>query len=104
MTDDILRLKVARKEPPDGKLMLVPAPLNKCIHFNSSFEIDEKAGKCKCLKCGEEVSAMFVLKRLMGLESQWMNTRKAYQVEMKRLEERSRTKCQHCGKVTRISR
>ena len=47
---------------------------------------------------------MFVLESLMHQESRWMRTREAYQEEMKRLDERSRTKCQHCGQMTRISR
>lgn len=96
-------LPVKHKAPPSGDLMLIPPPASKCIHFNTSFEVDEDAGKCTCKGCGEEVSPMFVLKRLMQLESRWMRTRSAHQDEMKRLKERSRTKCQHCGKMTRIS-
>lgn len=67
-------------------------------------EVDLKGGKCKCLKCGGEVGPMFVLEQLMHKESQWMQTRAAYQDEMRRLDERSSTKCQHCDKMTRISR
>lgn len=100
---DVVQLKTERRTPPDGKLMLVPPPFGKCIHFNTSFEIDEDAGKCKCLGCGEEVSPMFVLTALMKLESRWMRTRAAYQDEMARLKARERTKCQHCGEMTRIS-
>lgn len=99
---DVLKLPVKKVEPPGGRLMLVQAP-GPCIHFNTSFEVDENAAKCKCLGCGEEVSPMFVLKRLMRLESQWMRTRAAYQDEMKRLKERERTKCEKCGHMTRIS-
>lgn len=100
---DVLKLPVKRNEPPDGSLMLVPPPFEKCRHFNGPFEVDEDAGDCKCLKCGEKVTAIFVLKQLMRQESQWMRTRAAYQDEMKRLKERERTKCQHCGQMTRIS-
>ena len=100
---EVVKLKTERRTPPDGSLMLVPPPFGKCIHFNTSFEVDMDAGKCKCLGCGEEVSPMFVLKRLMQDESQWMRTRAAYQDEMKRLKGRSSTKCTHCGQMTRIS-
>jgi len=100
---DVLKLPVKRIDPPDGSLMLVPPPSGKCIHFNGPFEVDENAGDCRCLKCGEKVTAIFVLKQLMRQESQWMRTRAAYQEEMKRLNERERTKCQHCGQMTRIS-
>ena len=46
---------------------------------------------------------MFVLEQLMKQESQWMRTMATYQDQMKRLAERSRTKCQHCGEMTRVS-
>ena len=67
------------------------------------FEIDVKGDKCTCKRCGEQVGAMFVLETLMKTESQWMQTMLRHQDEMKRLAERSRTKCTHCGKMTGIS-
>lgn len=100
---EVLELPVKYSPRPDGSLMLVPPPVGACQHFNGPFEVDEKSGDCKCLKCGERVTPIFVLKQLMRMESQWMRTRDAYQDEMKRLKERSRTKCQHCGQMTRIS-
>lgn len=101
-TGVVLKLPVKHVQPPDGSLMLVPPPYG-CNHFNTSFEVDDKKEDCKCLKCGQSVSAMFVLKRLMDLESRWHTTRQNYQDEMKRLNERSRTKCEKCGEMTRVS-
>lgn len=103
-TTNILKLPIKPTTPPDEQLFLVPPPLNKCCHFNGPFEVDQDAGKCKCLKCGEEVSPIFVLTQLMMVESRWNQTRLAYQAEMKRLSERSKTKCEHCHKMTSISR
>jgi hypothetical protein len=100
---EVVRLPVTKVEPPDGTLMLVPPPFGKCIHFNTTFEVDEDSGDCKCLGCGERVTAIFVLVQLMKQESRWNRTREAYQAEMQRLKERERTKCQHCGQITRIS-
>jgi hypothetical protein len=100
---DIVRLPVDYKAPPDGARMLVEVPYAACAHLRSAFEVDVRAGKCKCLDCQGEVSPMFVLERLMHRESQWMRTRAAYQDEMQRIAERERTKCQHCGQITRIS-
>jgi hypothetical protein len=40
---------------------------------------------------------------LAGEETKWHESFKRYQAEMRRLSERSRTKCQHCGQMTRIS-
>lgn len=100
---DVLKLPVKKTEPP-GDRMLQPVPYaGRCAHRNTTFEIDLAAGDCKCLGCGERVTAIFVLEKLMQEESRWMRTRAAYQDEMKRLKERERTKCQHCGQMTRIS-
>jgi hypothetical protein len=101
--ENIVQFTGKRKEPV-GDLMLVPVPVEKCRHIFTQYEVDIDAGKCKCLKCGAEVSPIFVLEQLMHQESRWMRTREAYLDEMKRLDERARTKCQHCGEMTRISR
>lgn len=86
-----------------GDHMLVPVPFEQCRHWNASFTVDIDAGECVCSKCGGKVTPIFVLEQLMKQESQWMRTREAYLGEMKRLGERQSTKCQHCGKLTRIS-
>ena len=93
-----------QSESRDGGSYLREVPRTKCNHYRGPFEVDPDAAKCKCLTCGEEVSAIFVLKELMRKESQWMRTRAAYLEDMKRLAERSKTKCEHCHKMTRISR
>lgn len=100
--DKITRLPVKPKHGT-GNLMLVPPPPGKCNHFNASFEVDVDAAECTCSRCGEKVTPIFVLNELMRLESQWNRTRESYADEMKRLRERSSTKCIHCGKMTRIS-
>jgi hypothetical protein len=101
---EVVPLPVVRRPSPEDGPMLQSVPLgSRCIHFNTQFEVDRDAAKCRCLGCGLEVSPMFVLEALMRKESRWMQTRAAYQDEMRRLAERERTKCQHCGKITRIS-
>jgi uncharacterized protein YeaO (DUF488 family) len=40
----------------------------------------------------------------MHKEHRWHELHARYQDEMQRLAERERTKCQHCGQLTRISR
>lgn len=99
---DVVALPVKHR-PEKGNLMLTPPPMKKCSHFRGLFTVDLVAGKCSCRECGDEVSAMFVLEKLMQAESLWNRTREAYQDEMLRLKTRSRTKCQHCGQMTRIS-
>lgn len=101
--ENIVKFTGKQKEPV-GERFLVPVAPATCLHFFGPFEVDDKAAKCKCLRCGEEVGPFFVLQQLMQQESRWMRTREAYIGEMKRLDERSRTKCQHCGEMTKISR
>lgn len=99
---NIAQLPVKYKKPQEGERFLLPVAPGKCSHWNGPFEIDTKGGKCTCKACGEEVAPMFVLDQLMKKESQWMQTLATYQENMKRLAERSRTKCEHCGTMTRI--
>lgn len=103
-TDNVRALPVTPRPAPEEGAMLQPVPATKCHHHLASFEVDVDAGKCRCKRCGDEVSPMFVLERLMLQESRWMQTMRTYQDQMKRLSDRSRTKCQHCGEMTRISR
>ena len=103
MSDDKITQLPVKPKADTGHLMLVPPPADGCRHFPASYEIDVDGGKCKCKKCGGEVSPWFVLEKLMHHESTWNRTREAYQDEMMRLKERSRTKCDHCGKMTRVS-
>lgn len=101
---NVTRLPVRNKLSDEQQLFLVPPPDKTCSHLQASFVIDVDAGKCKCRGCGEEVSAIFVLEQLMKAESRWMRNRERYMDEMKRLNAREKTKCNHCGKITQISR
>lgn len=70
----------------------------------ANYLIRQGETEVECGLCGTRLDPMFVLMKLAREESQWNRTREQYQEEMKRLRERSRTKCQHCGGMTRISR
>ena len=58
----------------------------------------------ECSRCNTRLDPMFVLKILATEETQWSRVRARYLDEMKRLAERTRTKCMHCGNMTEISR
>lgn len=102
-TDNVHALPVKPRPSPDEGAMLQPVPVTQCQHLLAAFTIDVDGGKCFCQRCKGEVSPMFVLEKLMQQESRWMRTMETYQDQMKRLAERSRTKCQHCGEMTRVS-
>lgn len=73
-----------------------------CCHRR--FIVDETAEKVECADCGEKLNPIWVINYLAGKESQWRYNGEKYREEMQRLSERSKTKCEHCGHMTRISR
>lgn len=100
---NVIPIGVRPRPNAESGPFLAPPPLDACRHTLGPFEVDVRAGKCTCRKCGGEVSAMFVLEELMRDESRWMRHRQEFIDRMQRLRERSRTKCEHCGAMTRIS-
>ena len=119
MSDDdkVKRLGVKFKAPPkeDGPMLRIvhSGGRGDCDHRwtfvdgrmrSVQYLIREGETEVECGNCGTRLDPMFVLKRLAHEETKWLEARATYAEEMKRLGERSRTKCQHCGQMTRISR
>lgn len=100
---DVVRLNVPFKPPIAEEQFLVRAPM-ACVHLNGPFLIDDTLAEVTCGRCKQKLNPMFVLKQLMHSESRWHQSFNQYQGEMKRLSERSKTKCEHCNKMTRISK
>ena len=98
---DVMKLPV-RPRRDLGDRMLAPVAGAKCFH-NHTYLIDDRATEVTCSACGEKLNPIWVLLQLMHQESRWHELHARYQDEMKRLNERERTKCQHCGAMTRIS-
>lgn len=102
-TNNVTVLPVKRKEPPGNDAPFFVVKTAACPHFGP-FLVDDKAATVECQQCGERLDPMYVLGRLAREETRWHETHKRYHEELARLKERSRTKCQHCGEMTRISR
>lgn len=75
---------------------------HKCWHRR--FTVDEQAEKVLCADCKEPLNPMWVLVQLSNQETKYHELHDRYQDELKRLKERSRTKCRHCGNMTPISK
>lgn len=117
-SDNVTKLNVRFKNRDhDGPMLKVVSTIgtDKCNHRdyivpgtyairNVQYLIRDGETEVECGNCGTRLDPMFVLRALAGNESRWMETAKKYQEEMQRLNERSRTKCRHCGKMTKISR
>lgn len=113
MSDDdenVTKLPVRFKGPgPEGRTLVYPQEVGKraCYHqieTGAKFIIDQSLAEVECSVCGEKLNPMWVLTRLAAQDNRFQENHTRYQEEMKRLKERSRTKCQHCGEMTRISR
>lgn len=115
MSDDdkISKLPVRFKQPPgeEGRTLKVVSRWedNKCDHVSSwrqsiTYLVRKGETEVECSGCGTRLDPMFVLSLMANAESDWLRTRQIHIEESKRLAERSRTKCDHCGQMTRISR
>lgn len=111
--DKVRKLGVKFKGPPSDEQMLKVVRDGGCDHriawvnnrmVHASYLIREGETEVECGFCGTRLDPMFVLRLLAHEETTWLRTRKAYQDEMKRLAARRRTKCEYCGRMTRISR
>ncbi|MFA7333371.1 MAG: hypothetical protein WC130_03660 [Kiritimatiellia bacterium] len=105
MADDkIIPLGVTFKKPDDGEKMLSLVTYSPGECREHSYLIDPQADTVTCKNCPKVFNPMAVLVDLCRKESRWMNSYRQYHDEMKRLDQRQRTKCEHCDKMTRISR
>lgn len=104
--DKVTRLPVRFKDAaPADRTLVFPHEVGKsdgCQH--EKFIVDRAKAEVECGACGEKLNPMWVLVQLCGRDRRFHEAHKRYHDEMKRLSERSRTKCDHCGRMTRISR
>lgn len=98
----ILELPVRFKRDSEERT-LHPVLVRACSHGHG-FDVDESASEVTCRTCMAKLNPMWVLARLAHQETNYHETEKRYRDEMARLAGRSRTKCQHCHQMTRISR
>jgi predicted RNA-binding Zn-ribbon protein involved in translation (DUF1610 family) len=96
--DKVTPLPVKKREGSANVLTVVHS--YRCRH--SRFEVDEKLAEVTCRDCGEKMSPMWVLIQI-AYEERTLNDRLiALKTECQLLSGRVRTKCDHCGKMTRI--
>lgn len=111
--DKVVKLGVRFKSPPgeDAPILKIVSDWQTCNHRHwpgtlrpVTYNIRDGETEVECGCCGVRLDPMFVLKTLAGRESEYaQNSKRAMEV-MNRLNERTRTKCEHCDRMTRISR
>lgn len=73
---------------------------DKCQHRRIS--VDEIENEVECDDCGKRLNPIAILARLAREESR-LKTRIDQLRELnRRFDEKSRAKCQHCGRITRV--
>lgn len=75
-----------------------------CNHLFATYLIGDGDAEVTCGRCDAKLDPMWVLHKLAIHDRRMAENTERYRDETKRLAERSRTKCDHCGKMTRISR
>jgi len=68
------------------------------------YRFREGETEVECGQCSARLEPMWVLRQLAARESEYNRRRTVAQDEMARLSGRSRTRCEKCGHMTRISR
>lgn len=91
-------LPVKKQEPVENVLNVVHS--YKCRHPH--FEVDEKLAEVKCRACGEKMNPIWVLIQIANDERMLSDRLIALKTECQLLAGRVRTKCEHCGNMTRI--
>lgn len=102
-TADVLPLPVKLRKDLGDEHVLKAVHTGKCWHAGG-FIVDEQLALVTCAGCGEKLSPMWALVQLSHREHRYHELHARYHDELKRIADRSRTKCDHCGQMTRISR
>lgn len=109
MTDDdnVSKLPVRFKKPvPEDRTLVLAWEASKgqkCSHLLTTYIVSACDAEVECEKCGTKLNPMWVLTKLATEDRRLEDARRYHAEETARLAERSRTKCEHCAKMTRIS-
>ncbi|GAF68940.1 unnamed protein product [marine sediment metagenome] len=72
-----------------------------CKHL--SVLVDEEWGYIECTKCGKHLDPIKLLHKIAVKQNGLNFGITSLKETIKKLENRLRTKCQHCGKMTKIN-
>lgn len=99
----VMTPKAVQAEPLKSERTLTVAHVN-CLHDH--FQVCDSAAEVTCGKCGEKLNPMWVLQHLARSESRFKEELKYAEAELrltaKKIAEKKRAKCQHCGRMTEV--
>lgn len=100
MSDDVIKFPLKPRDTNTERVLTV-AHSYKCSH--KRFTIDPAHAQVECADCKVKLDPMFALISLSVQENRYHELHERYKDELIRLKEHSRTKCEHCNQMTRIS-
>lgn len=102
LDDKVAPIGVKYREQEASERVLTVVDGLKCVHRR--FTVDKTLAQVTCRDCNEKLDPMYVLTQIAYGETKYHDLHARYQDELTRLRERSKTKCEHCQKMTTISR
>lgn len=70
-----------------------------CRHRNLLVDADK--AEVECADCGVKLNPIAMLARFASEQTRWQRAREGMLEERRKLEEKQRCRCEHCGKLTR---
>ena len=106
--DNVVPLGVRYRGPLDADnppvmTVVQPGPNPCSFRHRGPYLVDEKLADVECGTCRAKLNPMHVLGELARQETRYHEYRRTYLEQVQRLRQRSRTKCEKCGQMTRIS-
>ena len=96
--------KISGADTPTNIISLSEArrryEVGACRHLQ--IVVDEDLAEVRCEACGVSLNPIAMLVRLSREESRFEQRRTAMLAEREKLEAKSKTKCEHCGGMTRV--
>lgn len=71
-----------------------------CLHTN--LVVDDTLMQIECGTCGEKLNPFFAIRQIMRTYDKWKFQKAKAELALAAAEKKSKTKCQHCGKMTRV--
>lgn len=75
---------------------------HKSMCRHNALLIDESLELIECKNCGERINAFFAIRQLMRLSDKWAREKAELELTREAAEKKTKTKCQHCGQMTKV--
>lgn len=73
----------------------------ECQH--ARMEVDEAMAEVRCKNCKEKLNPIWVLMKIAGEQSRYIAEFKRSKEIAKRINEKEKTRCEHCNRMTRVA-